>query len=85
MLHGTNLTYTKDFNFRIVFETVRLHGPISRADVARRTNLTAQTVSNIVGRLLEYQFVLEGKKQQKKEGLRQQLLKLIPMEHFLLV
>lgn len=78
MLHGTNLTYTKDFNFRIVFETVRLHGPISRADVARRTNLTAQTVSNIVGRLLEYQFVLEGKKQQKKRGAPSTTLEINP-------
>ncbi len=82
MLHGTNLTYTKDFNFRIVFETVRLHGPISRADVARRTNLTAQTVSNIVGRLLEYQFVLEGKKQQKKRGAPSTTLEINPYGAF---
>lgn len=68
MLTGTNLTYTKDFNFRIVFETIRLYGPISRADVARRTSLTAQTVSNIVNRLLEYNFVREGKKLQKRRG-----------------
>jgi len=68
MLTGTNLTYTKAYNFRIVFETIRLHGPISRADVARRTSLTAQTVSNIVNRLLEQNFVQEGKKFQKKRG-----------------
>lgn len=68
MLTGTNLTYTKAYNFRIVFETIRLHGPISRADVARRTSLTAQTVSNIVNRLLERQFVQEGRKLQKKRG-----------------
>lgn len=68
MLTGTNLTYTKAYNFRIVFETIRLHGPISRADVARMTSLTAQTVSNIVARLLERQFVQEGKKLQKKRG-----------------
>ncbi len=68
MLTGTNLTYTKAYNFRIVFETVRLHGPISRADVARRTSLTAQTVSNIVNRLLDRQFVQEGKKLQKERG-----------------
>ncbi|GAB5409843.1 MAG: ROK family transcriptional regulator [Balneolaceae bacterium] len=68
MLSGTNLTYTKAYNFRIVFETIRLHGPISRADIARSTNLTAQTVSNIVSRLLERQFVKEGRKLQKKRG-----------------
>ena len=68
MLTGTNLTYTKAYNFRIVFETIRLHGPISRADVARMTSLTAQTVSNIVARLLERNFVKEGRKFQKKRG-----------------
>lgn len=68
MLTGTNLTYTKAFNHRIVFETIRLNGPISRADVARATNLTAQTVSNIVNRLLERDLIMEGKRTQKKRG-----------------
>lgn len=78
MLTGTNLTYTKAYNFRIVFETVRLHGPISRADVARRTSLTAQTVSNIVSRLLERQFIQEGRKLQKKRGAPSTTLEVNP-------
>lgn len=78
MLTGTNLTYTKAYNFRIVFETIRLHGPISRADIARRTSLTAQTVSNIVTRLLERQFVQEGKKLQKKRGAPSTTLQVNP-------
>lgn len=68
MLTGTNLTYTKAFNHRIVFETIRLNGPISRADIARATNLTAQTVSNIVNRLLKRDLIMEGKRTQKKRG-----------------
>lgn len=78
MLTGTNLTYTKAFNFRIVFETIRLHGPISRADVARKTSLTAQTVSNIVHRLLEQQFIQEGQKLQKKRGAPSTTLEVNP-------
>tara|TARA_R110000868_G_scaffold294140_1_gene554696 strand:- start:37602 stop:38828 length:1227 start_codon:yes stop_codon:yes gene_type:complete len=78
MLTGTNLTYTKAYNFRIVFETIRLQGPISRADVARRTSLTAQTVSNIVNRLLERNFVQEGKKLQKKRGAPSTTLEVNP-------
>lgn len=78
MLTGTNLTYTKAYNFRIVFETIRLHGPISRADVARKTSLTAQTVSNIVNRLLEQQFIQEGKKLQKKRGAPSTTLEVNP-------
>ncbi len=68
MLKGTNLTYTKDYNSRIVFETVRLEGPISRAEIARQTGLTAQTVSNIVSRLLTQNLLEEGKKTQKGRG-----------------
>ncbi|MEX0844096.1 MAG: ROK family transcriptional regulator [Balneolaceae bacterium] len=68
MLTGTNLTYTKAYNHRIVFETIRLNGPISRADIARTTNLTAQTVSNIVTRLLKRNLIMEGKRLQKKRG-----------------
>lgn len=68
MLTGTNLTYTKAYNFRIVFETIRLLGPISRADIARKTNLTAQTVSNIVSRLLERKLILISDKLQKQRG-----------------
>lgn len=78
MLTGTNLTYTKAYNFRIVFETIRLHGPISRADVARRTSLTAQTVSNIVNRLLDRHFVQEGEKFQKKRGAPSTTLEVNP-------
>ncbi|MEQ9263745.1 MAG: ROK family transcriptional regulator [Balneolaceae bacterium] len=78
MLTGTNLTYTKAYNFRIVFETIRLEGPISRADIARRTSLTAQTVSNIVSRLLDKSFVLEGSKLQKKRGAPSTTLEVNP-------
>ncbi len=78
MLTGTNLTYTKAYNFRIVFETIRLFGPISRADVARRTSLTAQTVSNIVTRLLDQNFVQEGKKLQKQRGAPSTTLEVNP-------
>lgn len=52
MLRGTNLEYAKAYNLRIVLETIRLHSPLPRAEVARRTALTPQTISNIVTRLL---------------------------------
>lgn len=68
MLSGTNLKYTKAFNFRIVFETIRLLGPISRADIARKTNLTPQTVSNIVHRLIQKSLILSADKLQKRRG-----------------
>ena len=51
LLSGTNIEHTRSFNRRVVLEAVRRHGPISRAEIARLTSLTAQTVSNIASEL----------------------------------
>jgi predicted NBD/HSP70 family sugar kinase len=48
---GTNIEHAHLLNQRVVFETIRLLGPISRAEIARKTSLTNQTVSNIVEQL----------------------------------
>ncbi len=53
LLSGTNIEHTRSFNRRVVLEAVRRHGPISRAEIARLTSLTAQTVSNIASELQE--------------------------------
>ena len=47
---GTNLEQAKSHNRRVVIEAVRINGTLSRAEIARMTALSAQTVSNIVGR-----------------------------------
>ena len=62
MLTGTNLVYTKKYNLRIVHEVIRLFGPISRAEIARRTELTGQTVWNLVRELLALRLVQEGRR-----------------------
>ena len=36
---GTNLEHARSHNRRVVIETVRLHGPLSRAEIARATEL----------------------------------------------
>jgi predicted NBD/HSP70 family sugar kinase len=58
MAAGSNLGQVQIFNRRLILEIIRTHGPISRAEVARRTNLTRQTISNIVNDLLESDLVL---------------------------
>ncbi len=68
MLKGTNLEDAKIHNLRIVFETIRRFGPLSRADVARRTELSPQTISNIVAQLLGLDFVAETGRKQGKRG-----------------
>jgi predicted NBD/HSP70 family sugar kinase len=66
MLTGTNLVYTKQYNLRIVHEVIRQFGPISRADIARHTALTGQTISNLVKELLSLDLVVEAA--QRREG-----------------
>ncbi len=48
---GTNLEQARSHNRRVVIEAVRLGGALSRAEIARLTALSSQTVSNIVGEL----------------------------------
>ena len=78
MLTGSNLIHTKEFNLRIVHETIRLHGPISRAEVARRTELTGQTVSNLVRELVARGLVHEGERQHERRGAPSVALTLNP-------
>lgn len=66
---GTNLSHSQRFNRRVVLETVRLFGPLSRAEVARRTGLSAQTVTNIVDQLKPGGLLVE---QQRRTGSRGQ-------------
>ena len=82
MLTGTNLKYTKAYNYRIVLETIRLHGPFSRAEIARGTSLTAQTVSNIVSELMEAGLVVEHGKRQEGRGAPATTLKTNPDSAF---
>jgi predicted NBD/HSP70 family sugar kinase len=48
---GTNQEGTSAHNRRVIIEAIRLNGPLSRADLARATRLTKQTVSNLIENL----------------------------------
>ena len=61
---GTNLGHARTFNRRVVLETIRLHGPLSRASIARHSGLSIQTISNIAEELIVSGLLRE-------EGLRQ--------------
>ena len=76
MLTGTNLHYAKSYNVRIVLETIRLHGPLSRVEIARRTELTAQTVTNITRNLMKSNLVVEAERIQDGRGAPSILLKI---------
>ena len=78
MLTGTNLVYTKKFNLRIVHEVIRVYGPLSRADIARHTELSVQTVSNLVKELLAHRLVQEGGRRSEGRGAPSTSLTLNP-------
>lgn len=67
MSYGSNSKSTNSYNIRIVIETIRLHGPLSRAEIARQTNLTKQTLTNISKKLLKLGIIYEAEK--KQEGI----------------
>ncbi len=48
---GTNLGGASAHNRRIMIDALRINGALSRADLARATGLTPQTVSNIIEEL----------------------------------
>ena len=52
-MRGSNHVGMRQFNERIVLQAIRHHGAIAKADLARMTHLSSQTVAIIVGRLLE--------------------------------
>lgn len=66
---GTNLLQTRLSNRRAVFDAVRSHGPITRAELAQTIGLTVQAISNIASELEEAGLI---RQQGKRAGLRGQ-------------
>lgn len=78
MLRGTNSEVARGHNQRIVLETIRLHGPVSRADTARLTGLTRAAISNIVHDLVQRGLVLENGRRRGRRGMPWIALELDP-------
>lgn len=77
-MRGTNQEFGRPYNRRIVLETIRLHAPISRADIAKRVGLTIQTVSTIVNELESQGFLLSQRTAPKGRGSPATVLSLDP-------
>ena len=48
---GSNHVGMRQFNERVVLQAIRLNGSLAKADIARLTRLTPQTVQIIIARL----------------------------------
>lgn len=56
---GSNQVGMRQFNERVVLQAIRLYGALPKAEIARLTNLTAQTVQIIITRLEAERLVLK--------------------------
>ncbi|MEO5757082.1 MAG: ROK family transcriptional regulator [Mesorhizobium sp.] len=77
-LRGTNQEFGRPYNRRIVLESIRLHGPIARGEIASRVGLTVQTVSTIVRELEEHGYILSLREEPKGRGLPPATLRINP-------
>lgn len=56
---GSNQTGMRQFNERVVLQAIRLNGSMPKADLARLTTLSTQTVSLIINRLFDDGLVMK--------------------------
>ena len=60
MLAGTNLQRAGDHNQRVVLQAIRIHGPITRTQLADISGLTPPAIANITRRLMTEGLVLDA-------------------------
>lgn len=65
---GTNQSGMRDHNERVVLSLVRRHGSLSKSDISRMTNLSAQTASVIMRELEQDGLLSRGEPQRGKIG-----------------
>jgi predicted NBD/HSP70 family sugar kinase len=68
LARGTTQTGVRLYNERLVLSLIRKHGAVPKAELARLTGLSAQTVSVIVRLLEKDKLVIKGKPQRGKVG-----------------
>ncbi|NDY92983.1 ROK family transcriptional regulator [Ideonella sp. TBM-1] len=65
---GSSQGGLRQYNERVVLQAIRLHGALPAAEIARLTQLTAQTVSMITKRLIEDGLLVKGSPLRGKVG-----------------
>jgi predicted NBD/HSP70 family sugar kinase len=67
-LSGTNLERAGDHNQRVTLHAIRVNGPITRAELAAITGLTAPAIANITKRLLVDNLIQEAGRRRGGRG-----------------
>lgn len=75
---GSNQLGMREFNERVILRAIRLHGAMPKADLARLTRLSTQTVSVIINRLLAEGMVIKRDSLRGKVGQPSQPIALHP-------
>jgi predicted NBD/HSP70 family sugar kinase len=75
---GSNQIGMREFNERVILQAVRLHGSLAKAELARLTRLSTQTVSVIINRLLDEGLVRKLDSLRGKVGQPSQPIALAP-------
>ncbi len=65
---GTNQTGVRLYNERLVLSLIRRHGSLTKADIARMTGLSPQTISIIINQLTEDGLLQRGNPQRGRIG-----------------
>ena len=68
MLRGTNIVKARLNNLWVVFEAVRIHGPLPRVRISEMTGLSKQATSDLIDELLVMDFVREERSTEKRIG-----------------
>lgn len=67
-MFGVRIEDTRKFNSRITFDTIRLHGPITRVEITKITGLTASAISSLTADLLEQELIVEKGRRKGNRG-----------------
>ena len=66
---GSNQVGVRQYNERLILSLIREHDALTKAEIAKATNLTPQTASTIINRLMEQDLLIAGTK--RRGGLGQ--------------
>lgn len=81
---GSNQSGMRDFNERLVLSLLRTHGSLAKAEIARATGLSAQTVSVIMRQLEAEELLLRGEPVRGRVGQPSVPMSLNPQGAFFL-
>ncbi|MBL6927662.1 MAG: ROK family transcriptional regulator [Rhodospirillales bacterium] len=67
-LSGTNLKFARNHNVRVTLQAVRVHGPVSRPELAQIMGLTPQAIAYLCRELLEDGMIIESGRRRGGRG-----------------